>query len=57
MWHHWRGDIAAAIIGLLCSPVLLYALGAVAVAASATLRCEDQCEMDRLYSTVAPARW
>ena len=50
-WTHWRGDLAAALVGLLLSVVLPYALGAAALAVSATFRCEDQCQMDRIYGT------
>ena len=50
-WQHWRGDLAAALVGLLLSIVGPYVLGAAAVAVSATFRCEDQCQMDRIYRT------
>ncbi|MGI3902468.1 MAG: hypothetical protein ACRYGP_16930 [Janthinobacterium lividum] len=52
-WHHWKGDIAAAIIGLLLTPIVLYAIGATAFATSTTFRCEDQCKMDRFYAAQA----
>ena len=51
VWRHWKGDVAAALVGLLLSVVVSYVLGAAALAVSATFRCEDQCQMDRIYGT------
>lgn len=50
LWQRWRGDLGAALIGLLLSIVGPYFFGAAALAVSAAFRCEDQCQMDRIYS-------
>ena len=49
MWTQWKGDAMAVCAGLALSVIVPYLVGAVLVLVSSTLRCEDQCQMDRIY--------